>query len=422
MNGRARNKSRIRGIIWFAVLLLCATACSKSAANEKIQAVNLIQEFTPQAITGKNPDDIFIRNITDFSIKLFQETISSDENSLVSPLSVMLALAITANGADKETLAQMEWLLGNEITLAELNEYLHALTNSLSNEDQGMLRIANSIWLHDNENHLTVESDFLQTNANYYNADTYRAPFDSQTLSDINHWVNVNTDGLIDRMIDQIDPNAVMYIINAMVFDAEWERPYLPTSVYEDSFTLADGNTITIDMMRSTEYKYLDDGQAIGFIKPYANEQYSFVALLPNENMTIDEYIESMSGESWLETIQNADSINVHATLPKFSYDYSIRMKKALIKLGMRDAFFEDTADFSRLGQSSFGNLFIGDVLHKTYIATNELGTKAGAATIVDTLAGSSPDFVTVKLDRAFVYAIIDHTTGYPIFIGTFMG
>jgi serine protease inhibitor len=108
--------------------------------------------------------------------------------------------------------------------------------------------------------------------------------------------------------------------------------------------------------------------------------------------------------------------------LPKFKYDYAASMNETLRKLGIPDAFSQDKADFSKLGTSPAGNIFIGDVLHKAYISVDELGTKAGAATKVEMLAGSAPNFITVKLDRPFVYAIIDDETKLPIFIGVMMG
>lgn len=411
-------------VLALLIALLGMTACARPAANGKLQAASLMESVSVSsaALTGKEADDAFIANTADFSIELFKKTIDSNHNSLVSALSVLLALAMTANGADRETLAQMESLLGNDMALSELNEYLYAYANRLSGGENGTLRIANSIWLHDKESHLSVEKDFLQTNADYYNAAAYRSAFDSQTTEDINQWVRMNTDGMIDRMVDGIDPNGVMYLINAVVFDAEWEKPYPPTAVSRDSFIASDGDTIMMDMMHSSEYSYVNDGRATGFIKPYINGEYSFVALLPNEDIAIDEYIASMTGTGWLNAIEQAESVNVHAALPKFSNEYAVQMNDALEKLGMPDAFSEAAADFSKLGHSENGNLFIGEVLHKTYISVSELGTKAGAATKVEMLAGSSPEFVTVKLDRPFIYAIIDRTTNLPIFIGTMLG
>jgi serine protease inhibitor len=413
---------RTLSIVLFVVALLGLTACSPFQSNTKIKAEDMMNKRTAASVSNLSPDATFIANTADFSIQLFQETFAGKQNTLISPLSVLQALAMTANGADRETLAQMENLLGQGMKLAELNPYLHTYTQSLLNGEDGTLKLANSIWFNDDEKRLRVEPDFLQTNADYYKAAAYRAAFDHGTVADINRWVNNNTDGLIDQMVEELNPNAVMLLINAIVFEAEWESPYWATSVRKDTFTAADGSKLTMDMMNSAEYKYVNDGQATGFIKPYTNHKYSFVALLPDESIAIEEYVASLTGASWLKAIGDAEATAVHAVLPKFKYDYAASMNETLRKLGIPDAFSQDKADFSKLGTSPAGNIFIGDVLHKAYISVDELGTKAGAATKVEMLAGSAPNFITVKLDRPFVYAIIDDETKLPIFIGVMMG
>ena len=171
-------------------------------------------------------------------------------------------------------------------------------------------------------------------------------------------------------------------------------------------------------MMYSNESLYLDDGKATGFLKPYKNG-YSFAALLPNEGVALDDYIASLTGEGFLTTVKNAKEDPVEAAMPKFSYDYGIEMSDALKALGMTVPFDAELADFSGLGHSSDGNIYISCVLHKAYIAVDEKGTKAGAATAIEApAAGDWEDRRRVILDRPFVYAIIDNTAGLPIFIG----
>jgi len=174
--------------------------------------------------------------------------------------------------------------------------------------------------------------------------------------------------------------------------------------------------------MNSEESIYLDDGSATGFIKPYYNDKYSFVALLPNEGISIKDYIETLSGEGFLNTVKSAQNTVVNAVMPKFSYDYKIKLNDALKDLGMHDGLSAAKADFSRLGKSSRGNIYIGEVLHKTFISVDELGTKAGAVTKVEMTYESAPaELKIVRLDRPFVYAIIDNSTNLPVFIGTVM-
>jgi len=401
----------------FIFLLLAAMAVNTAGCAGKVQAANLMEDVSAQGVDGKLADAKFIENTADFSVELFQRTIAWDQNSLVSPLSVQLALAMTANGADAETLSQLEAVLGGEIPLAGLNEYLYSYVENLPSEEKAKLNIANSIWFRDG---LAIEENFLQTNADYYDAAAYKSAFDQQTVKDINTWVEENTHGMIDKILEEIAADAIMYLINAIAFEAEWENEYPKENIYQDEFTAQDGSKQMVDFMRSTEFKYLDDGQATGFIKPYANGDYSFVALLPNEGTTLQEYIDGLTGQQFLETVNSGTETSVTAILPKFSYDYTVQMNDALKEMGMPAAFSGQEADFSKLGSCPDGNIYIGEVLHKTFISVDELGTKAGAVTKVEMRVTGAPiETTTVKLDRPFVYAIMDNATNLPIFIGT---
>ena len=329
----------------------------------------------------------------------------------------MLALSVTANGAKGETLVQMKTLLGEDIPMETLNEYLYSYIKTLPSEKPSKLNIANSVWFRDNG--FTAEKTFLQKNADYYGAAAYKSPFDGKTLRDINNRVKKNTDGKIEKIIDSIDSDAVMYLINTVLFDAEWENIYKKDEVGDGAFTAIDSTKKTVPMMYSEEHSYLDDGKATGFIKPYKSG-YSFVALLPNGDISLSDYVASMTGKSFVDTIKNAKDIPVETAIPKFSYDYDIEMGGALKALGMTNPFEPSKADFSALGSSDSGNIFISRVLHKAYIAVDERGTKAGAATAVETVYTALEECIyRVTLDRPFVYAIIDDATGLPLFIGT---
>ena len=411
---KERTATALLSFVLLAAMLMNLAGCAT-----KVQAADLMDGVTANTITGKAADDAFIGGSADFAVKLFQKTVAEDKSSLISPLSVMLALAMTANGADNTTKAQMEALLGGEIPLDTLNEYLYTYVKGLPSEKKSKLNIANSIWFRDEEDRLTVEQSFLQKNADYYGAAAYKSAFDGQTLSDINNWVKQNTDGMIDKILDQIDADTVMYLINAVVFDAEWETVYKKNDIYDGTFTALDGTKQTVPMMRSDESKYIDDGKATGFIKAYKDGNYSFAALLPNEDVSLRDYIASMTGEGFVNAVKNAESAYVAAQMPKFSYDYEIKMNDALKALGMPTAFDFNAADFSKLGRSAYGNIYIGEVLHKTFISVDELGTKAGAVTKVEMKDESAPMGYSVKLDRPFVYAIVDNATGLPVFMGT---
>ncbi len=354
--------------------------------------------------------------MADFAVNLFRNTAVSGENTLLSPLSVMSALAMTANGADGETLAQMETIMGMDVS--ELTSTLH---NYISAQTE-QLKLANSIW-YNSDSALTVNEDFLSRNKALFDADVFEAPMNPATCEAINSWVDEKTDGMIPEILEEIPADAMMYLVNALAFEAEWPEVYLETSVQEATFTKEDGTEQPIELMHSSEYQYIEDELATGFIKPYKDGNYAFVALLPREGVTVSDYVASLSGEALLEMLRNPVDTKVFAAIPKFETEYGADLAEVLKAMGMTDAFDVNVADFSRMGSCESGNLHIGRVLHKTTITVAEQGTKAGAATVVEILCGSAftPDPKVVTLDRPFVYMIIDCRQNIPFFIGTMM-
>lgn len=410
-------KKRILAALLCLAMLLPLAAMSGCT---HISADNLSEGVLPGEVTGKKTDPTFEESSADFALKLFRATAKGEENALVSPLSVMIALAMTANGAKGETKAQMEALLGGGMDIEDLNGYLYTYMKSLPSSEKAKLALANSVWFRDTES-LDVRAAFLQKNADYYSADVYKAPFDKKTCDDINRWIEENTDGMIKKMLDGIDEDAVMYLINTVLFDAEWQNVYFENQIRDGFFTTADGKRRNVTMMHSEETNFIDDGKATGFIKPY-KDGYSFAAFLPNEGVSLDSYLDSMTGAGFLAAVKGAKKETVIATMPKFEYGYKTTMNDILKSLGMTMPFDRKKADFSGLAASSDGNIYINRVIHQTYISVGEKGTRAGAATIVEMGCESAPskvDYHTVTLDRPFVYAIIDNATGLPIFIGT---
>jgi len=175
--------------VYIALLLIIAIATGVAGCTVSVQAANLMDSIKPGNVSGKPIDSAFTESMADFAIELFKKSISDRENSLVSPLSVTLALAMTANGAGGDTLAQMERLLGGDITLDELNRYLYSFVSGLKSTDKAKFAIANSIWFRGDKDRLQVNNAFLQTNADYYGADAFASAFDSKTVNDINNWV-----------------------------------------------------------------------------------------------------------------------------------------------------------------------------------------------------------------------------------------
>ena len=351
------------------------------------------------------------------ALRLLRQEMEDGENVLLSPLSILCALSMTANGARGETLAQMEQVLG--LPVESLNAYLLTCRKALPDEKKCRVSLANSIWFRDDDS-LTVEKDFLQTNAAWYEADLYQLPFDGAACKAINNWVSKKTGGMIPEILQEISPDAAMYLINALSFEAEWQTIYQEASIRDGVFTTEDGQQQTVPMMYSKEYRYLETGTATGFLKYYDGKNCAFAALLPKEGVSLGSCIDSLTGEQLHDLLASPESVEVWAGIPKFESAYETNLCDTLEALGMTDAFDGQLADFSGIGSSTEGNLTISQVLHKARIAVDEKGTKAGAATaVVEEPAEAPSDPKEVLLNRPFLYLLIDCREQFPVFIGT---
>lgn len=409
----------------FPVLLtLSIAAVFAAGCGSKMKATNLMEDVKNPANPVKMSELSATDTVaaTDFAVQLFQQAKGGEENTLLSPLSVLSALSMTVNGAKENTRSQMEQTLGMPVDA--LNEYVYSYINRLPNEKDCKFHLANSIWFRDTED-FALQEDFLKTNAKYYNAELYEAAFDDRTLSDINLWVSEQTNDMIPTILDQLDPAAYMYVINALAFDSKWSSIYQASSVRDGIFTTEDGVSQDIEMMYSSEYEYIEDEHAIGFLKPYSGYSYAFVALLPKEGVPLTEYVNSLTGEHLQHLLTNIEERPVTAGLPKFEAEFTIDLIPPLQALGIQDAFDKDHADFSDMGSFSLPTyrLYINNVLHKSFLSVEENGTKAGAATMVGMEKSSAPmnpeQPKEVILDHPFLYMIVDYENKFPIFIGT---
>ena len=412
---------RVTGITLIAAVTLSLFACRGTTVQT--QAENLTKDLNAGSVTNRELDDTFRLAAADFSFALFQQSSAEDmiagKNILISPESVLSALAMTANGANGQTLVEMEDVLCGGMEIRSFNEYMYTYHNRLTATKDVTFHIANSIWLKD-EPELQVKEDFLQTDRNYYNADVFQADFDTATVADINQWVDANTNGMIPQLLTEIPEGVELYLINALAFEGEWENSYEEKQVNEAGiFTDYLGNEETVTMLRSTETQYIAGEHVTGFVKNYKGGDYAFLALLPEEGIRVEDYIASLNGEDFLALYDNRMYQDVLVEIPEFTYDYDTELKDSLSAMGIEEAF-EPGADFSNMAETS---LYISRVLHKTHIQVDRAGTKAAAVTAVEMSKTSDVEMdVTeppkVYLNRPFVYAIVDTETGLPVFLG----
>lgn len=400
--------------LMLALLLLLLPGCG-------VRAQELTKDIEPQALDTTTDLTAGGEAVTAFALSLLRSERAATEGVLISPVSVLNALGMVANGAGGDTLKQLETAAG--MSLNQLNDFLYTYRMSLPAAYKSCaVSLANSAWIRED---FRVEDDFLRSCVNYYGAEMYRSAFDGSLVTDLNRWVSQKTDGMIERLLEQApDVLTMLYLVNAACFDARWDTPYTKADLRTGQpFTAADGTQQTADYLTGTESIYLSGNNVTGFVKPYDGGKYAFVALLPDEGVTLADYLENLTGEHLYKLITDHRSADVQVSIPKFSAQSELELKEPLKDMGITDLFNVSTADLRSIGSAPSGNnLYVFSVLHKTYLELDENGTKAAAATSLEVNAGAAPpseDVKTVTLDRPFLYMIVDTHACVPLFMGT---
>ena len=367
--------------------------------------------------------------LASFGLKLLQKTREADKQSpLVSPLSVALALSMTANGADGNTLAQFQEVLGGGVDLEELNA---ACAQYLS-DYQGLLgssqcRIANSLW---KDHSGGIYEDFVSKCRGYYSAQVYEAELsEPRIVDDLNGWVSDKTNKMIPQIIDQPFPEeTACLLVNALYLKNSWLSEFSPNATHSREFHHEGGSDSRIDFLskHDTTPSYLQGKGAQGVVLPYDDGRLAFVAILPDlypDSPDFGQWLNNLEGNSLSQLINNReDAIFLSFAMPRFSAEWKGNLEDTLPLLGLEDAFVPGAADFSSLGDSPEG-YYISQVIHATKIEVNEKGTEAAAATVVAAESGAAAppqEGITLILDRPFLYGIVDLYTGVPLFLGTY--
>ena len=376
---------------------------------------------------GKEPKKIvlnkkaaeIIRADQQFAFELFREVygLSEEDNLMISPLSVSCALGMTCNGSAGDTREAFRQVLHfGELTDQEVNEsYKDLMGQLVTLDDKVEFSIANSIWYRMG---YEVLQAFIATNQEYFDAAVEALDFsDPGAVDIINGWIEDKTNGKIRDMLDYIPADAVMYLVNAIYFNATWKYQFDPEDTYEGDFNLQGGGTHRCDFMQvegSFNYTVQDDFRAVEL--PYGDSAFSMVVLLPDEGVSVSDLVEAMDADRWDTWFTSSYPANLLVSLPKFKYDFKSLLNDPLIDLGLGIAFTE-SADFSNIKPES--GIFISRVIHQTFIDVKEEGTEAAAATVVEMLDSAFPggplQFVA---DRPFLYVIRENSTGAILFMG----
>lgn len=405
------------GLICIGILFGSLTSCMQAKAADLTAGLTANPINTEGAVSREA-----LEALRAFSMELFRRSMEAgEENTLVSPASVLLALGLTANGASGDTLKEFEAVLGGEsFSLEQISLVCRALMEQYQDTaGSTVFRIANSIWYDEG---FDPEKTFLQTDADYFGAPAFQRSFrDTGTVEEVNAWIKTATEGLIPKMLDKIDADSVMFLINALYLKATWRSQFNPNDNYDGEFALKDGTTAPVTFMTKgvSQELYIETEQATGVLLPYDDEKLAFLAVLPEEGITAAGYAAALDGDSLVTLLAAAERKSVLLGLPKFEAECSLTLNDTLKVMGLQRGFDPDEADFSAMGTLPEGNLYIGSVLHRTVLKVNEKGTEAAAATIVNMMGTGMPmDYVTVRFDRPFVYAVVDLETNLPVFIG----
>jgi len=408
------NKKIIYIISCITAMVMIVTSCT-SPANDLMKGY----DSKVDALSLEPMDENLKEAILNFTWNMFKENSKNKGNMMISSVSIYTALAMTLNGADGDTKAAMlETLSAKGITEEDLNTGMKAWIRSITNEDRiAKLNIANSIWY---RNGFEADETFLQKNADYYFASIKSLDFSKKdSVNIINDWVKDSTNGTIDKIIDNINDDTMMYLINAIYFKGDWKDQFKANNTYKQSFNTSTGAVDTDFMHRSGNVDYLNGDGVTGVVLPYLDEQFAFVALLPEEGKTPGDLIDDFNAMKLINLLKNRKETNIDLSIPKFESRYEDSLNDELSKLGMEITFDPNVADFSSMSKSHNKELFISDVKHKTFIRVDEKGTEAAAVTSVEMNTTSMPiEVQKLVFDRPFIYGIVDVTTGIPLFMG----
>ena len=355
-----------------------------------------------------------------FALDLYRALREQDGNLFYSPYSISTALAMAYAGAAGETQRQMAEVLHFTLPPAEVHPAFNALNLDLTSpEDEAAFRlnVANALWAQAGYEFMP---SYLDTLAVHYGAGLRLADFTQDALREearkaINAWVSEQTENKIEELLQQGDltPDARLVLLNAIYFKADWTTPF--RGDMQSNFTRLDGSQITVPVMsRRTETPYLAGKGFEAFALGYKGDRVQMLALVPDAG-TFTDFEEILDAARVAEIMAGLESTDLQVTMPKFEFKARFALQNVLASLGMKDAFQAGVADFS--GMDGTRDLYIQSVVHEAYVAVDEEGTEAAAATGVVVGIVSVP-MNMINVDRPFIFLIHDTETDTLLFVG----
>lgn len=399
-----------------------------SAATGGVAAAPVARSSVSRAIPGTDDHEAAVASVHAFSADLYHRVAAAPGNIVCSPYSVAVALAMTRNGARGRTAAEMDRVLHSS-DLAALNaglnaveRHLEALARTHRRADGSSATVsittANSLW---GQRDLTWSPAFLDELARHYGAAMRLVDYVGQreaARAAINDWTSDRTRGRIPEIIppDVLDEDSRLTLVNAIYFKAPWEQPFVPALTRRAPFTRSDGSRVSVPMMSETferaGYSRGDGWQAVDL--PYAGSALAMAVLVPDRGR-LPDVERRLDGPALHRLLRGFRQTAVQLDLPRWTFRTQTTMNEVLKELGMPTAF-TDAADFS--GMTTGVRLAIAAVLHEAFVAVDEEGTEAAAATAVVARQTSAAMGVLVRADRPFLFVIHDVKTATPLFVG----
>jgi serine protease inhibitor len=369
----------------------------------------------PRALTVSERHVIQASNA--FAFDILRETVLREDeaNVFLSPLSASMALGMTMNGAVGETYDGMRRALGfGDLERADINASYRDLIDLLRGLDRGVeMRLANSIWAADG---FTFHQAFFDEVRRYFDAEVATLDFGSPAaVATINAWAARNTNNRIPKVLEQIDPDLVMILMNAIYFNGQWTDRFDRARTEAAPFQALDGESLQVQMMRrSGGARMARVPDAVVLELPYGRDAFAMTIVLPDPGVHVDDMIASLDADTWNSWLQHLAAADVEIGLPRFRLEYETIMNEPLKALGMERAFSR-AADFSRMSPAG-DELEIAFVKQNTFLDVHEEGTEAAAVTTVGVRVTSAPPSIVV--DRPFVMAIRERFSGTILFVG----
>jgi serine protease inhibitor len=395
------------------ISLVLVPSCKKSDSNA-------VDPGNPVTISTEAYQKEVIESANGFAFDLFKPMLAGAKESddiLISPFSITSALSMTLNGAAGETLDSMKKALRLEgQTLDQVNAtYLKLMTEMVPVDSHVELDIANSVWV---EKKFEVKQDFMTNVGNWYKAEARSIDItDPNALNTVNSWIADNTHDKITNMLDYLDPNLAMLLINAIYFKGMWRYQFKTSDTSEEPFYLTFTSSESVPMMhQTTDLQVAKDANVTIVDIPYGQGNFSMLVVLPDAGITTSDIASTLTQEKWNEWtgLLATNTQKVDLSMPKFKYGYKRLLNDDLTSLGMGIAF-SDSADFSNISNQPTK---INRIIHQSYIETNEEGTEAAAATVVEIVSSVAIQSWNVNIDRPFLYFIHETSTGTILFMG----